>query len=99
MKDTGYGKGYRYAHDEVGGVAELQCLPDELVGAVFYRPTDRGWEARIRERLGEIAKAQGKSVAGLVREIDERRAAENVARSLSASIRLYVLAHGNRTPT
>ena len=48
--------------------------------------------------LGEIAKAQGKSVAGLVREIDERRAAENETRSLSASIRLYVLAHGNRTP-
>jgi putative ATPase len=58
MKDAGYGKGYRYAHDEPGGVAEMQCLPDELKNATFYRPTTRGWEARIRERLKEIAAAR-----------------------------------------
>ena len=58
MKDAGYGKGYRYAHDEPGGVAAMQCLPDELKNATFYRPTTRGWEARIRERLKEIAAAR-----------------------------------------
>ena len=57
MKEAGYGKDYRYAHDEPDGVADLQCLPDELTGATFYRPTARGWEARIRERLKEIAAA------------------------------------------
>ena len=54
MKDAGYGHGYRYAHDEKGAVADLQCLPDELVGARFYQPTAYGWEARIGERMAEI---------------------------------------------
>ncbi|MCD4750426.1 MAG: replication-associated recombination protein A [Thermoanaerobaculales bacterium] len=55
MKDAGYGDGYRYAHDEPGGVAVLECLPEPLAGKTrFYRPTDRGWEGRIRERLKEI---------------------------------------------
>ena len=61
MKDAGYGKGYRYAHDEAGGVSQMQCLPDELEGATFYRPTERGWEKRIGERLREIAKLQKRS--------------------------------------
>jgi putative ATPase len=54
MKDAGYGRGYRYAHDEKGAVADLQCLPDELAGARFYDPTTYGWEARIGERMAEI---------------------------------------------
>jgi putative ATPase len=54
MKDAGYGDGYRYAHDEPGGVADMDCLPEELAGARFYQPTDHGWEARIKERLREI---------------------------------------------
>jgi len=55
MREIGYGDGYRYAHDEPGGVAPMESLPDELVGKTqFYRPTDRGWEARVRERLKEI---------------------------------------------
>jgi putative ATPase len=58
MKDAGYGRGYRYAHDEPDAVADMQCLPDELADATFYRPTAHGWEQRIRERLGEIAKAK-----------------------------------------
>ncbi len=61
MKDAGYGKGYRYAHDEASGVSRMQCLPDELEGAVFYRPTRRGWEQRIGERLKEIAELKKKS--------------------------------------
>jgi putative ATPase len=56
MKDAGYGAGYRYAHDERGAVADLECLPDELAGARFYQPTPYGWEARIRERLAEIGR-------------------------------------------
>jgi putative ATPase len=56
MKDAGYGEGYRYAHDEAGAVADMQCLPDEIENAVFYRPTEQGWEQRIGERLKEIKK-------------------------------------------
>ncbi len=51
----GHGQGYRYAHDEPGGVAAMECLPEELVGTRFYEPTEQGWEERIRERLREIA--------------------------------------------
>ena len=54
MKEAGYGAGYRYAHDEASGLADLRCLPDELARTRFYRPTDRGWEQRIRERMREI---------------------------------------------
>jgi putative ATPase len=60
MKDAGYGRGYRYAHDEEGAVADLECLPDELVGTRFYEPTEYGWEARIRERMAEIRKLKDK---------------------------------------
>jgi putative ATPase len=56
MKEAGYGDGYRYAHDEEGAVADLECLPDELVGTRFYDPTEYGWEARIAERMEEIRK-------------------------------------------
>jgi putative ATPase len=60
MKEAGYGEGYRYAHDEEGAVADLECLPDELVGTRFYEPTEYGWEARIAERLAEIRKIRSR---------------------------------------
>ncbi|MEO7071023.1 MAG: replication-associated recombination protein A [Nostocoides sp.] len=47
----GHGAGYVYAHDEPDGVAVQQYLPDDLQGhADYYRPTDRGFEARLQER-------------------------------------------------
>ncbi|MBX6422047.1 replication-associated recombination protein A [Thermosulfurimonas sp. F29] len=51
MRALGYGKGYRYAHDYPSGFVEQQYLPDELRDRRYYRPTDRGFEATIRERL------------------------------------------------
>ena len=51
MKELNYGKGYRYAHDEAEGVADMDCLPESLQGKKYYRPTDRGFEAEIRKRL------------------------------------------------
>jgi len=50
-RELGHGKGYVYAHDTAEGVARMQCLPDELVGRVFYRPGARGFEQRIDERM------------------------------------------------
>ena len=56
MKEWGYGEGYRYPHDE-GGYAEGESyLPDKLEGRRFYRPTEQGLEARIRERLERLRK-------------------------------------------
>lgn len=64
MKNLGYGKGYRYDHDVEGGVAlDQQCLPDALVGREFYRPTERGLEARIAEKLGELRAARAEALA------------------------------------
>jgi putative ATPase len=48
----GHGAGYVYAHDEPDGVAAQQYLPDDLAGRTnYYRPTDRGFEERLRQRL------------------------------------------------
>jgi putative ATPase len=51
MKDLGYAKGYRYAHDEPEGVAGMDCLPEALAGRRYYRPTDRGREQALAQRL------------------------------------------------
>jgi putative ATPase len=52
MKGMGYGKGYRYAHDEADAYAAGErYLPDDMPDVTFYEPTERGLEARIRERL------------------------------------------------
>jgi len=62
MKGLGYGKGYRYAHDEEGGYAAGEhYLPDDMTPQNFYVPTDRGLEARIREKLDAL-RARDKDV-------------------------------------
>jgi putative ATPase len=50
----GRGSGYRYAHDEPGGVSDQQLLPDELADRRFYAPTDRGFEAELGRRLAAL---------------------------------------------
>ena len=54
MKELDYGKGYQYAHDAPGKLTAMPCLPERLQGAHYYRPTDQGSEARVRERLDAI---------------------------------------------
>jgi len=55
MKDLGYGKDYRYDHDEEQGHAAGQrYLPDKLLGEEFYRPVPRGLEIQIAEKLAEL---------------------------------------------
>jgi putative ATPase len=56
MKNLGYGKGYKYAPDFEEKVTEMQCLPDNLAGRTYYKPTDQGFEARLRARMDEIAR-------------------------------------------
>ncbi len=59
MKGLGYGSGYQYDPDVEGGIAfDQQCLPDALVGREFYRPSERGLEARIREKLDAVRTAR-----------------------------------------
>jgi putative ATPase len=64
MKDLGYGKDYRYAHDVEGKVADMRCLPENLRDRVYYRPTNEGIEKRIRERMEEIGKIRAQTRAG-----------------------------------
>ncbi len=55
MGAEGYGEGYRYAHNEEGGVATGEVyLPEEIAGERFYEPTDRGYEKQIAERVRRI---------------------------------------------
>jgi putative ATPase len=60
MANLGYGKGYQYAHNAKEKVTDMACLPESLLGRVYYKPTDQGFEARIRQRLEEIRKIQRK---------------------------------------
>ena len=50
MKDLGYGKGYKYPHDH-DGYAGQSCLPEELQGKEYYKPTDYGFDKEIKKRL------------------------------------------------
>jgi putative ATPase len=54
MKELDYGKGYRYAHNEEGRVADMDCLPDSLKGRTYYHPTQEGREKLLAQRMEEI---------------------------------------------
>ncbi len=51
MKGLGYGKDYRYPHDFEGALVAQSYLPDELEEKIYYEPSERGYEIRIREFL------------------------------------------------
>ena len=51
MQELGYGRGYQYAHDDPDGVVSQSHLPENLEGRDYYRPSDRGYEQRIRELM------------------------------------------------
>jgi putative ATPase len=53
MANLGYGKDYQYAHDAPEARVEQEHLPDALSGRVYYRPTDRGAEKELAERLSK----------------------------------------------
>ncbi len=55
MKELGYGRDYVYAHDTPAGLADMDCLPAELSGRIFYRPRGKGFEAQLAERMERIA--------------------------------------------
>ncbi len=51
MKSLGYGKGYEYAHDAAEAITGMDCLPERLQGRQYYRPTNRGYEKTLNDRL------------------------------------------------
>jgi putative ATPase len=55
----GRGEGYRYPHDEPDAVTDQPLAPESVRGERFYEPTDRGFEAELRERLERLRKLLG----------------------------------------
>ena len=51
MKNVGYGKGYAYDHEVDEGFSGQDYWPEDMEPQAFYEPTDRGFEARVKERL------------------------------------------------
>ncbi|MFC1827353.1 replication-associated recombination protein A [Thermodesulfobacteriota bacterium] len=51
MRELDYGKGYRYAHDDTDGLVDQEHLPELLSGRKYYHPTNRGYEALVKDRL------------------------------------------------
>lgn len=59
MKDLKYGEGYTYAHDTEEKIADMDCLPESLIGTQYYYPTDQGSELKVKtwmEKLKERKK-------------------------------------------
>ncbi|HUI43059.1 MAG TPA: replication-associated recombination protein A [Terriglobia bacterium] len=56
MAHIGYGRGYEYAHDAPERLTRMTCLPESLRARRYYRPTDEGFEKKLRERLEAIEK-------------------------------------------
>jgi len=64
MKDLGYGKGYRYAHDEADAFAAGEnYFPEGMPEVEWYKPTGRGLEQRIREKLEELRRRNAEARA------------------------------------
>jgi putative ATPase len=64
MKDLGYGKDYRYAHDEADAFAAGEnYFPEGMPEVQWYRPTERGMEIRIREKLEELRRRNAEARA------------------------------------
>ena len=60
MKELGYAKGYRYAHDEEDRIADMDCLPESLKGRTYYHPTQEGREKVLAQRMEEIRQIRSK---------------------------------------
>ena len=56
LKELEYGKGYQYAHDVEGRVADMECLPSSLKDRHYYQPTNEGREKLLSQRMDEIAR-------------------------------------------
>jgi putative ATPase len=55
LKELSHGKGYRYAHDEPGAISKGQSyFPEEMGERIYYEPTDRGLEIKIKEKLDQL---------------------------------------------
>ena len=55
LEELGHGEGYRYAHNEPDGFSQGQIyFPKEMGEQIYYEPTDRGLEIKIKEKLKQL---------------------------------------------
>ena len=60
MKEIGYGSGYKYPHDYSNAIVSQSYLPEKIKDKKYYKPTERGFEKAIKERLAKIAEYKSK---------------------------------------
>jgi putative ATPase len=58
MRGLGYGEGYLYPHNYQDAIVDQDYLPEELSGRSYYEPSERGYEARIRDYLARVKQAR-----------------------------------------
>jgi len=61
MKELHYARGYKHAHKESDAITDMECMPPSLSGVVFYVPSGRGFEERLRERVEWLKKRRSQS--------------------------------------
>ena len=77
MRELGFGRRYRFPHDEpYGYAAGERYFPEDMVPGAYYHPTDRGLESRLKERMGALYALDERARAGAPPS-DEPRAAVN----------------------
>jgi putative ATPase len=60
MKDLGYHKNYKYAHDFPGNFVDIEFLPDDIQGTTFYHPADNAREKDVKARMDQLWKGKYK---------------------------------------
>ena len=69
MKSLGYGKAYQYDHDQEGGVALDQSgFPDAMGERLYYLPSGRGMEGRLKEKLDALREVRQQAIAAAARK-------------------------------
>jgi putative ATPase len=63
MKESGYGKGYRYAHDFDEGIVAQENRPPNVAAHRYYEPTDRGFEAELSKRQARVREIYARGLA------------------------------------
>jgi len=71
-KGLGHGQGYDYPHNHQGHWTPQQYLPKNMLGHVFYHPSDQGYESQVKDRVERWRKAQQKALEDLQREVEEK---------------------------
>jgi putative ATPase len=64
MKEQGFGEGYAYDHDTEAGFSGQDYFPEGMERERFYRPTDRGSERELAERLASLERLRCRLRAG-----------------------------------